>query len=198
MEGGIKRDNIIKTYEHNYRITTSTAKIKPEQRSTTKSTTTITTSPSQPNTEKIPEERRSDIQDTAREAVKITSTKPKHEHTIISDRAEDADSDNDILNKNVSDTCKIKAMERAAEILSESKTHLHLQTNPKSKDLWLMTTIKTIINTSDKIISPHKYKFENKRDAAKINTKILKKNMYNLTKALHRERGLHDGVGVRI
>ena len=52
-----------------------------------------------------------------------------------------------------------------------------------------MATIKTIIHTSDKIISPHKYKFENTRDAAKINTKILKRDRYDLTKALRREKG---------
>ena len=52
-----------------------------------------------------------------------------------------------------------------------------------------MATIKTIIDTSNKIISPHKYKLENTRDSAKTNTQIFKKDRYNLTKALHRERG---------
>ena len=48
---------------------------------------------------------------------------------------------------------------------------------------------KKIINTSDKVILPHSYKFENTREAAKFNKTILKKARYSFTRALRREKG---------
>ena len=80
-------------------------------------------------------------------------------------------------------------MKKATEIMSKFKTIKHVQSNPTSKDAWLIATIKSIIITSDKIILPHKYKFENTKDAAKHNTKLLKKDKYNFTKTLKRETG---------
>ena len=48
---------------------------------------------------------------------------------------------------------------------------------------------KNIISTINEIIFPHKYKFENIRDAIKYNTSILKKNRYDFTRPLTKEKG---------
>ena len=66
---------------------------------------------------------------------------------------------------------------------------MHLKFNPTSKYSWLIATIKSIIKTSYKAILPHKYKFENTREDAKYNTKLLKKDRYNFRKVLRREKG---------
>ena len=54
---------------------------------------------------------------------------------------------------------------------------------------WLMSTIQTIITSADWVMSPHKYKFENTRDAAKYNTKLIKKQIYDFVRALGKEDG---------
>ena len=100
---------------------------------------------------------------------------------------ENSKDEEDVLNENISDERNIKAMEKAEQVLSKSKTQLHLQANPSSKDSWLITTMKTIIHMSDKIISPHKYRFENTQEVAKFNTKLLKKDRYDFNGALCRE-----------
>ena len=101
----------------------------------------------------------------------------------------DESSDDDVLNERTSDKSKIEAMEKATNIMSKYKNDCHISNNPKSKDSWLIHTIKSIINSTDKVISPHKYKFENTRDAAKFNAAILKRNKYDFTKALQKEKG---------
>ena len=77
-----------------------------------------------------------------------------------------APDNDDILNNNISDERKIKAMEQATKIMNKSKTNIHLLSNSNSKDSWLVAIIESIITTSDKVIRPHKYKFENTREAA--------------------------------
>ena len=94
-----------------------------------------------------------------------------------------------MLNNNVSDAIKIKAMEKASKILGKKRDDSLHVTNPTSKCSWFMQTIKTIIATSDKVIFPYKYIFENTRDAAKFNTGLLKKYKYNFTQALDEEQG---------
>ena len=74
---------------------------------------------------------------------------------------EEESDDDDILNENVSDNIKIKAMEKAHAILSKSKTSAFHKTHLNNSASWLISTIKNIIKTSDKIISPHKYTFKN-------------------------------------
>ena len=71
--------------------------------------------------------------------------------------------------------------------MSEYKNKLHLDTYPNSKDIWLLHTMKRIFKSTDKIINPHKYKFENNRDAAKFNTHTLKKYKFDFEVALQKE-----------
>ena len=49
--------------------------------------------------------------------------------------------------------------------------------------------IRNNIPSTDKVIAPHKYKFENTCDAAKYNTSILKRSKYDLTRALLKDKG---------
>ena len=69
-------------------------------------------------------------------------------------------------------------MEQASEIMSKYKNKLHANTHPNSSASWLIYTIKQVMSSTDKGINPHRYKFDNNRDAEKLNTKILKKNRY--------------------
>ena len=85
-------------------------------------------------------------------------------------------SDNeDILNENVDITIKLAAMEKANSLICKYKDNQYMKTNPNSPRSWLMGTIKNIIESTDKIMLPHKYNFMNNREAAKYNTKLLKK-----------------------
>ena len=81
-------------------------------------------------------------------------------------------------------------MEKDNKILGKKKNDLLYVANPKCKCSWLIHTIKTIIATSDKVISPHKYKFENTREAAEFNTSILKKCRYDFTRTIAKEKGI--------
>ena len=65
-------------------------------------------------------------------------------------------------------------MEKANKIMGKLKNDMHRINHPMSRDSWLMAAIKTVINSTDKIILPHKYRFENTREAAKHNTKVTK------------------------
>ena len=96
-----------------------------------------------------------------------------------------SDSDEDILNERVSDEKKSQAREKASKIMGKS----NIIEKGNKKDSWLVKAIKGIISSTDKVINKHKYKFENSRDAAKFNTKLLKKYQYDLTVALKREKG---------
>ena len=69
--------------------------------------------------------------------------------------AEESKDDN-ILNENVSEDIKIKATEKAHGILSKSKTSAFHKSHPNNSASWLISTIKNIIKTTDKVISPHK------------------------------------------
>ena len=79
----------------------------------------------------------------------------------------DESDDDDVLNEKVSNERKIKSMEKAQRILSKCKTNIHYKTNIRTKTSWLMHTISHIIMTTDKIMQPHKYKFENTRETEK-------------------------------
>ena len=138
------------------------------------------------NTKSIPSPKPQTSKHTAK---KQTNLKPNHIPLETNTfQTEDSEED-DILNEKVSEKVKIEAMNRAADIMSECKTKLHHVTHPNSTDSWLIHTKKTIISSTDKIISPHKYTFKNTREAAKANTTILKKSKYDFTKALLKEKG---------
>ena len=58
-----------------------------------------------------------------------------------------------------------------------------------------MHTIRTTITSVDKLTAPHKYKFENTRDAAKYKTAILKCSKYDFSKALYKDKGTMMELG---
>ena len=127
----------------------------------------------------------------------ITTTASEQNHHKFSaeinsttDVFSDKDSDKeDILNEKVSDKTKLKAMEKATSIIGTHRKKLNRKTFPSSKDSWLLYTIRTIITSTNKIIFPHKYKFENTRNNTKYNTDILKRSKYDFTRALAEEDG---------
>ena len=102
---------------------------------------------------------------------------------------EESGDDDDILHENMSQETKIQAMEKANKIMSKLHNDIHRKTNPTSHKSWLMATIRTIMNSTGKIILPHKYKFENTREAAKHNTTLLKKSKYDFVRAMQKELG---------
>ena len=89
----------------------------------------------------------------------------------------------------ISEDEKVQAMEKASEIMRKYKNKSHFNTHPRSKDSWLIHKIKRIVQSPNRMINPHKYKFENSREAAKFNTKLLKKHKYDLEIALNKEKG---------
>ena len=97
--------------------------------------------------------------------------------------------DEDILNETVDVNIQLAAMEKANKIISKYKNKEYKLANPNSTRSWLMGTIKEIIDAADRTILPHKYVFANNREAAKHNTKILKRTKYDLTLALERCKG---------
>lgn len=52
---------------------------------------------------------------------------------------------------------------------------------------WLMTTIKLIITSTNRIMLQHKYVFENTRDVAIYITKLIKWNRYDFVNVLDKE-----------
>ena len=52
-----------------------------------------------------------------------------------------------------------------------------------------MGTIKAVIDSTDKVMLPHKYNFQNNQEAVKQNTKLLKREKYDLTLALQKAKG---------
>ena len=105
------------------------------------------------------------------------------------DTDDESTSDDDILHENIPEETRIKAMEKANKIMGKLQNDKHRIAHPRSRDSWLMAAIKTIINSTDKIILPHKYRFENTREAAKHNTKLLKNSRYDFVRAMKKEVG---------
>ena len=83
---------------------------------------------------------------------------------------------------------KQRVTSKAIDITSKS-THTHTPPSLPPKRSWLMTTIQTIITSANRVMLPHKYKFENTREAAKYNTKLIKKQRYDFIRALNKEDG---------
>ena len=110
-----------------------------------------------------------------------SSSNRKGRETLISEFASDdeAKPDERAIAKQ-----KIRAMEKAEKILSKYKNAIHDKINVESGMSWLVFTITRIISTPDKLMKRQHYKFENSREAAKFNTKLLKKSRYDLTSAL--------------
>ena len=102
---------------------------------------------------------------------------------------EQPDEHDDILNENIPEDEKIRAMEDASRIMSKSKNKMHFKTHNNTKESWLVYTMRRVISAADKVINPHNYKFENNREAAKYNTKLLKRDKYDLARALKQQKG---------
>ena len=102
---------------------------------------------------------------------------------------EQSDEEDDVLNEKLTEDEKVQAMEKASKIMSKYKNNLHNNAHPHSQDSWLVHTIKKLLKSPNKSIKPHKYRFENTRDAAKFNTKLLKRHKYDLEVALEKEDG---------
>ena len=116
----------------------------------------------------------------------LSTTPPPTPSAPISELHSD---DDDILNEKVDITVQLAAMEKANNLIRKYKDNQYIKTNPNSPQSWLMGTIKTIIESTDKIMLPHKYNFMNNREAAKFNTKLLKRERYDLTKVLGKAKG---------
>ena len=78
---------------------------------------------------------------------------------------------------------KIKAMEEATKTLSK-----FLNNSLNSSDSWLITQIKQILALEEVTPKKHKFVFENNREAAKLNTKIIKKYKYDFIKACEKQK----------
>ena len=65
----------------------------------------------------------------------------------------------------------------------------HINKKKREKESTLIELISEIINKDEESKKPSKYVFQNTREAAKHNTKLLKKFKYELTSALKKERG---------
>ena len=121
--------------------------------------------------------------------IRIPSTKPNPMNTTTIPIDEQSDEEDDVLNEKLTEDEKVQAMEKASKIMSKYKNNLHNNAHPHSQDSWLVHTIKKLLKSPNKSIKPHKYRFENTRDAAKFNTKLLKRHKYDLEVALEKEDG---------
>ena len=148
-------------------------------------TNTVPISYSQPSRLYLPPREPLDKLSRYKTRKKDTTATLDHYINIL---AEEPD-DDDILNENVSDDVKIRPIKKAHTILSKSKTSAFHKTNPNNSESWLIATINNAIERTDKVISHHKYKFENNRPAAKLNTQLLKKYKYDFTRAISHEKG---------
>ena len=78
---------------------------------------------------------------------------------------------------------------KAESITSKWNTHTHPIPPQSPNKSWLMSTIQSIITSTDRAMAPYKYRFETNRDAAKYNTKLIKKQRYNFVRSLDKEDG---------
>ena len=69
---------------------------------------------------------------------------------------------------------QVEIMERTVKLLDKKRTREMTETQTETGSTWLMSTITQLINQNEAKMIQHRYIFENTRDAAKKNTKILK------------------------
>ena len=80
---------------------------------------------------------------------------------------------------------KVAAMEEAAKTLGKSKDTTFHANHLTSKHLWLISTIRRVIQAPpEPPLQKSKFTFKNTRHAAKQNHRILKQNKYDLTTAI--------------
>jgi len=75
-------------------------------------------------------------------------------------------------------------MEQAAKALGK----LFNDKNDVNNESWLVTKLRWILASTEKAPARHKFRFENTRNAAKSNTKIIKKFKYDFVKACQHQR----------
>ena len=93
----------------------------------------------------------------------------------------------------------VRNMERTAKIMSKSINEKYLKNSKNPKYSWLVSQLKKIIHTEEKAPSKHSFIFENTREAAKFNTKIIKWADYDYIQAIQKQPNtiLHPGTEFR-
>ena len=84
---------------------------------------------------------------------------------------------------------QVEIMERTAKLLDKKRTREMTETQTETGSTWLMSTITQLINRNEAKMIQHRYIFENTRDAAKKNTKILKQSKYDFERVMQKEEG---------
>ena len=82
-----------------------------------------------------------------------------------------------------------EAKRKAEDIVGKCKGKTSPNKKWKQRDSWLVKSIKKKIRSTARTMKPHRFQFKNSREAAKANTKLLKKYRYDLAEAMEREKG---------
>ena len=147
---------------------TTTSPPGPQQHQITETTTALNR-PNEPKSESPTNSRTRTtiIQQPNQSSITPPTINPSNQHPSATKPSDHHQSQ---IEDGISEKERMKAMEKASNLLGKSFNIIHKSTHPKSTDSWLMHKIKTIISTTDKVINPHRYRFENDRNAAKYNT----------------------------
>ena len=78
---------------------------------------------------------------------------------------------------------KLQSMEKASITMSKS-----LASKENLSTSWLVYQLSQLCKTKEKTPSKHDFRFENTRDAAKFNTKLIKFNGYDLEKTINKQQ----------
>ena len=92
------------------------------------------------------------------------------------------------LNDNNLEDLKQRVTSKVMDITSKSNITHPTSLIPHNR-FWLMSNIQSVITSADRVMLPHKYKLENTREAAKYNTKLIKKPRDNFIRSLDKEDG---------
>ena len=98
-------------------------------------------------------------QTTDKELTVTDAPNKKRVRMALSVNKPDSD-DGEIQRETVSHAEYVKVRSTADEILSKYQSNSHLIVKPLSQDSWLIRTIKQVITSTDRVIQPHKYRFE--------------------------------------
>ena len=116
-----------------------------------------------------------------------TSPKEPKSHSKLTDIKLDTTMQYHLNGDNIEDS-KQRVTSKAMYITSESKITHPTPLISRNRS-WMMSIIQVVITFADRDMSPHKYKFENTREAAKYNTKLIKKQRYDFIRALDKDEG---------
>ena len=128
-----------------------------------------------------------------------SSVKKRNIHNITSSEPistkDKIDSTEPIITGDITDNQKVKLMEQSAKFLGKCHDDRFNLTNIKSRDSWLIHTIKRVITSTDRIVNPTGYKFVNSISAAKYNSDILERHQYDFSKAMSNEKNTTLDIG---